>query len=147
VISASDNCPDDETVGIHSPTSPGDAAEEATLGLHAERIDVTKEAKVVGIVRASTVTELRAHEVIEELAEEYVEIVHVPIGRQIEFCPPVRVEGDTTILSIVEEIVVVERRLVLKEEVHMTKVRTTHAHRETVLLREQHAVITREQTE
>jgi stress response protein YsnF len=127
VISASDNCPDDETVGIHSPTSPGDAAEEATLGLHDERIDVTKEAKVV--------------------AEEYVEIVHVPIGRQIEFCPPVRVEGDTTILSIVEEIVVVERRLVLKEEVHMTKVRTTHAHRETVLLREQHAVITREQTE
>ena len=54
-----------------------------------------------------------------------------------------REEGDTTIISVVEEIVVVERRLVLKEEVRLRRVRVTEQHRETVVLREQDAVITR----
>ena len=36
-----------------------------------------------------------------------------------------------------------ERRLVLKEEIRLRRVRTTEQHRETVMLREQQAVIER----
>ena len=57
--------------------------------------------------------------------------------------PEVRQEGDTTIIPIVEEILVVERRLVLKEEVHIRRVRTTEHHKEAVMLRYQEAVVTR----
>jgi hypothetical protein len=38
---------------------------------------------------------------------------------------------------------VVERRLLLREEVHIRRVRTTERHVETVRLREQDAVVTR----
>ena len=54
-----------------------------------------------------------------------------------------RQEGDTTIIPVVQEIVVVERRLVLKEEVRMRRVITNERHQETVVLREQEALITR----
>ena len=40
---------------------------------------------------------------------------------------PVRYEGDTMFISLLEEVLVVETRLLLKEEVHMTTRRTeTH---------------------
>lgn len=46
-------------------------------------------------------------------------------------------------MPVVEEVLVVERRLWLKEEVHNRRIRTTEQHHETVQLREQEAVITR----
>jgi stress response protein YsnF len=57
--------------------------------------------------------------------------------------PPIREEGDTTVMPVVEEVVVVERRLVLKEEIRIRRVRTTEHHRENVVVRTQDAVITR----
>jgi stress response protein YsnF len=47
------------------------------------------------------------------------------------------------VIPVVEEILVVERRLVLKEEIHVRRVRTTTRHRETVTLREEEIVIER----
>jgi stress response protein YsnF len=47
------------------------------------------------------------------------------------------------VISVVEEVLVVERRLVLKEEIRLRRVRTIERHRETVTLREQQAVIER----
>ena len=58
--------------------------------------------------------------------------------------PEARQEGDTTIIPIVEEVLVVERQLVLKEEVRIRRVRTTEHHKETVKLRYQEAVVTRQ---
>ena len=58
-------------------------------------------------------------------------------------CRPRGEEGDTIILPVVEEVLVVERRLILKEEVRLRRVRTTRRHTETVTVREQVAVVTR----
>jgi hypothetical protein len=41
---------------------------------------------------------------------------------------------------------VVERRLMLKEEIHIKRVRTTERHQEKVTLRSQEAVVTRSAT-
>ena len=65
------------------------------------------------------------------------------IGRPVDAVPPVRQEGNTTVFSVVEEVVVVERRLVLKEEIRLRRMQTTERHRESVTLREQDAVIER----
>jgi stress response protein YsnF len=67
----------------------------------------------------------------------------VPIGREIEAMPTSRQEGDTTIVPVVEEVIVTRRKLVLKEEVHLRLVRSTEQHRESVILRRQEAVIER----
>ena len=85
----------------------------------------------------------RGHQVDETLAHGCIKIERVPIGRTVDAVPPVREEGGTTILPIVGEVVVVERRLILKEKVRIRRVRSTEHHRETVLLRKQDAMITR----
>ena len=46
-------------------------------------------------------------------------------------------------MPVVEEVVVVERKLLLREEVHIRRVRATKQHVETVQLRQQEAVVTR----
>lgn len=61
--------------------------------------------------------------------------------------PAITQEGDTTIIPVVEEILVVERRFLLKEEVHIRRVTTKQRHQETVVLRKQEALITRKEAE
>ena len=48
-------------------------------------------------------------------------------------------EGDTTIIPVVEEVVVVERRLVLREEIRVRKRRVEQAERVRVTLRQERA--------
>ena len=72
-----------------------------------------------------------------------MEIERVPIDRPVDAIPPVRLEGDTTILSVVEETIIVERRLILKEEVRIRSLHVLQRHQEAVVLRQQEAVITR----
>ena len=117
-----------------------------TLPLYAEALVVARR-QTHSTVRVATVTHEHEQLVDEALTHERVEIEHVPIGRTVETVPPVREEGDTTILPVVEEVVVVERRLVLKEEIRIRRLRSTERHQETVTLRTQDAVITRTEAE
>ena len=118
-------------------------ADDLVVPLHVEELSVTRRRVTGDTVRISTATHEREQLVDEELTHHRVEIERVAIGRVVDAVPPVREEGDVTIVPIVEEVVFVERRLVLKEEVHMRRVRVTARHTETVTLREQEAVITR----
>jgi stress response protein YsnF len=93
--------------------------------------------------KSEVVLPLRTEAVDEELSRELVEIERVPIGRQVDAIPPVREEGITTVVPVMEEVVVMERRLILTEEIRVTRVRSTEHHRESVVLRKQDAVITR----
>ena len=121
--------------------------EVVTLEVAAEELVVTRRRVEKALVRVATATREREQLVDEELTHERVEVTHVPIGRAVDAVPPVREEGDVTILPVVEEVVVIERRLMLKEEIHIRRLRTTERHREVVLLREQEAVITRTDAE
>ena len=138
--------PDGKPIRTDSPAQPGpteQAEDEATVQLAAEELSVTKEKQVTGRVRVSTVTREHEELVDQDLLRERVEIETVPVGRQIDTMPVVRKEGDTTVIPVVEEVVVVERRLMLKEEVRIRRVRTTERHQERVTLRHQEAVVTR----
>lgn len=57
----------------------------------------------------------------EPLFAEDVDVQRVAINQVVESVPDTRIEGDTTIIPVVEEILVVEKRLVLREEVRITK--------------------------
>ena len=57
--------------------------------------------------------------------------------------PPIRQEGDTTVIPVVEEIMAVERGLVLKKKVRLGRVQVTRRHRETVSLRTRQASVYR----
>ena len=108
-----------------------------------EGIAISRRRVETAVVRVATVTQTRGQVVDEPLVRERIEIEHVPVGRFVESAPPVREDGDVTIVPVMEEVMVVERRLFLKEEVHVRRVRITERHTETVHLREQEAVVTR----
>ena len=124
---------------VHMP----DDIRDTMIPLYGEDLSVSKRQVVTGRVRVETVTLEHEQLVDEQLARERVEVERVAIGKPIDAIPAVRQEGDTTIIPIVEEVLVVERRLVLKEEIHIHRVRTTEQHQERVTLRRQEAVITR----
>jgi stress response protein YsnF len=60
--------------------------------------------------------------------------------------PSVRHEGETIIVPIVEEVIHTERRLMLKEEVRITRRKITEQLHDRVTLRYQEAVVTRVQS-
>jgi stress response protein YsnF len=63
----------------------------------------------------------------------------VPIERLVEEAIPVRYEGDTMIVSVLEEVLVVEKRLMLKEELHIRKRRVERHQPQCVTLRHEEA--------
>ena len=120
-----------------------DEASETVLPLLAEEVAVTKRVVETGRVQVARITHEREQLIDELLAQQTAEIERVRIGQPVETMPAVREEGDTIVIPIVEEMLVVERRLFLKEEVRVRRVRSTERHRESVTLRHHEAVVTR----
>ena len=120
-----------------------DKTGETVIPLLAEEVAVAKQVVETARVQVARVTHEREQLIDELLARETVEIDRTRIGRQVDSMPPVREEGDTVVIPIVEEVLVIERRLFLKEEVRIRRVRTTERHQESVTLRHQEAVIAR----
>jgi uncharacterized protein (TIGR02271 family) len=141
-------CPEiDRNSGSEQPRAASAGADVTgdrdILRLWEESVSFDREQIETGRVRVRVTT--REHDETFEvpLTRETVEVERVPIGREIEAIPPRRQEGDVTIVPVVEEVTFVQRKLVLKEELHLRLVRTTEQHRETVSLRRQEAVVER----
>ncbi|SFP75056.1 YsnF/AvaK domain-containing protein [Hymenobacter arizonensis] len=68
---------------------------------------------------------------------DQVSVEHVPVNRYVDVPPPVRHEGDTMIIPVFREEVVVTTRILLVEEVHVRKqVVTTNTVHQVELRRE-----------
>ena len=59
----------------------------------------------------------------DSLFSEEADVRRVPVNRVITEIPQTRQEGDVTIVPVVEEVLVVEKRLLLKEEIHIERKR------------------------
>jgi uncharacterized protein (TIGR02271 family) len=108
-----------------------------------ETLSVAKRAVETAKVRVSRVTHDYQQQVDELLQHEKVVVERIAIDRPIEAMPSIREEGDVTIIPVVEEVVKIERHLVLKEEVHIRRLKQTERYRETITLRRQEAVVSR----
>ena len=120
---------------------PEGRVHDEVVQLHEERLDVRRRIRQTGAVRVAVRTRSRDQEVDEPLTRTEARVERVAIDRFVDEMPEVREEGDTTVIPVVEEILV--RRILLKEEVRITRVATTRAHRETVALRRQDVVVSR----
>jgi uncharacterized protein (TIGR02271 family) len=117
--------------------------DEIVVPLHEEGVSVAKQRIATGRWRISTVTRQDEVQVDEPLAQETIEIERTAVNKPVERMPSVREEGDTLIVPVVGEILVLERRLILKEEVRIRRVRKTGRHLERVKIRKQEATITK----
>lgn len=123
-------------------TEPPSQATQIVMPLHQEDLTVSRQ-RTERLVRVRVETTETIQPVDEPVLHEAVEIDRIPIGRPVDAVPPVRTEGEITIVPVVQEELVIQRRLVLKEEIHLRRVQRTERHRETVTLRQQRAVIER----
>lgn len=125
-------------------TEPENAeAREVVVPLYEEDLAVSKRVVEKGRVQVSRTTSQREELVDELLAREQVEVERIPIGKSVDAAPSIREEGDTIIVPVVEEVLVVGRRLVLKEEVRIRRVHGTEHHQERVTLRRHEATVKR----
>jgi len=77
------------------------------------------------------------------LTKEDLEISRVPVGRPVDGPSAPREEGDTLIVPIYEEVLFVEKRLVLREEMHVRRVRHEEHAPQQVTLRKEEITIER----
>jgi uncharacterized protein (TIGR02271 family) len=116
-----------------------------------EVVPVVEEAAVVHKERVVTET-VRLHKHVHEHEEvvdvpvqtEAVEVERVPVGRWVDAPVEVRREDDTTVYPVVEEVLVVEKRLRLVEEVRVTRRQETRRVQERVGLRREEIVVERD---
>jgi uncharacterized protein (TIGR02271 family) len=116
---------------------------DATIPLVEERLTVGKKRVETGRVRVHITTREETTEARSRLADQRVEVKRVPIGREVTELPVVRHEGDTMIIPVMEEVLVVEKRLVLIEEVHIRQLVTQTETAQPVTLRRQFVEVER----
>ena len=131
------------TSGSLAEEIAGEHLDEVVLRLAEERLSVDKRVVETGRVRVRRTTTEKVHKVDVPLSSDTYEVRRVPIGKEVKKTPPVRETRTEIIIPVVEEVLVVERRLVLREELHIRKVRSVERHSEEFTLRVQQATVDR----
>jgi uncharacterized protein (TIGR02271 family) len=124
-------------------TSAARTVSEDIIPLAEETATVGKRQVVTGRVRVQTVTDTVEELAHADLQQETVEVTRVPVDRIVETAPEIRTEGELTIVPVLEEVLVVEKRLVLKEELHIRRRTEAETVEVPVTLRKQRAVVER----
>ena len=120
--------------------------EVAAIPLVEERLSVAKRQVESGRVLVHVDVEEHDETVTEQLSRDELHIERVPRNVRLTEVPRVRLEGDTTIIPVVEEVVVVEKILVLVEEIHICRRSVTEETQLPVTLRVEQARIERQPT-
>jgi uncharacterized protein (TIGR02271 family) len=121
-----------------------DPADGEVLPIVEEQVTVGKRRVPGGKVRVRKHVDESEETLDVPLVKECVEVRRVEIGQWIDAPVPIRQEGDTTVLPVMEEVLVVEKRLRLVEEIHLVTHRQTVQHRESVRLRRERVEVDRE---
>ncbi|MGF1634288.1 MAG: YsnF/AvaK domain-containing protein [Phycisphaerae bacterium] len=124
----------------------GGADQNTVIPLISEHLRVDKVEEETGRVRIrKTVREEEEH-LQHDLLSQDVHVERVPVDKPVENPdrpPESRHEGDTLIIPLLEEVLVVQKRLMLREELHVT--RKTHRHKQdqTVTVKREEADVQR----
>lgn len=124
-----------------------DNGSELIVPVVAEGIDVQTRRVETGRVRIEKQVHEREIVVDEPGYEDQVRVERVPVHRVVDEPVAVRYEGETMIIPLLEEVLVVEKRLMLREEVHVTRVRHEVRSPQRVTVRKEQAVIEHLDTE
>jgi uncharacterized protein (TIGR02271 family) len=85
-----------------------------------EKVDVQKHKVQRDRVRVHKTVSEHEEVVDEPLYRENAEVVRVPVNRVVDGPVPVHHDGSTLVVPLLEEVLVVEKRLLLREELRIT---------------------------
>ena len=109
-----------------------------------EKLHISTINEVTGSVKMTkTVAEEEVPYSIE-LQSERLETRTIPFNTWIEEpVPAIRQEGDTTVISVTKEVLVVEKRLMLVEEIHIVRIKETRLEKGSETVRTETVNVTR----
>lgn len=110
-----------------------------------EELVVQREVQVAGGVRLHKSVAEREVEIDEPVVRERVSVERVPVNEPVRDgqIPQVVERDGVLVVPVLEEIVVVERRLMLREELHVRRIREPTRDPQRVRLRREHVDVER----
>ena len=114
-----------------------------TVPVIREELLVGKSLVEVGAVRIRLVTDSTVEQLDVPLGRDEVSVERVPFGTPVDAPRAPWQDGDVWVVPVYEEVLVTERRLMLKEELRLTRRRIDSVEHREVALQRQRAVIER----
>ena len=109
-----------------------------TFSILEEEAQIDKKIVEKGSVRVEKKVNTEDEAIRVSLRSEEVDVERVTINEYVDVLPQVRYEGNTTIVPVVKEVAVVEKKILLVEEIHITKkISTSEEERIIPLLKEE----------
>jgi uncharacterized protein (TIGR02271 family) len=121
---------------------PGEST-RTTLPVLEERLEVSKREVETGRLRLQKRVREEEQTVDEPLFADEIIIERVPVNRFVDQPTPTRMEGDTTVIPLFEEQIVLQKRLLLREEVRVTQRRTERRDPQVVTVRREEVIVER----
>jgi uncharacterized protein (TIGR02271 family) len=125
-----------------SPASPDGSVPVVIPVIH-ERVEIGKREVETGRLRVQKRVSEEEQTVDEPLMADEIIIERVPINRFVEEPTPARMEGETTVVPLFEERIVLQKRLVLREEVRITRRRVERRAPQIVTVRREEVTVER----
>jgi uncharacterized protein (TIGR02271 family) len=105
-----------ETIGDH-----------LVIPVREEILVPTKQPIELGEVRIHKRVETVPYEALVDVTRDDIAVDRVAVNRQVDAVPAPRQEGDTLVIPVVEEVLVTEKRLMLREEIRVTRRQVTES--------------------
>jgi uncharacterized protein (TIGR02271 family) len=108
-----------------------------------EELEIGKREIEAGRLRLQKRVSEHEQTVDEPLFADEITLERVTLNRFIDEPTPARIEGDTTVIPLFEERLVIQKRLVLREEVRITRRRIERRAPQVVALRREEVTVDR----
>jgi uncharacterized protein (TIGR02271 family) len=113
----------------------GNIGTEVSVPVVEEQVEVGSRQIVTGRIVISKKVEEHEEVVNAPCFSEQYRVERIPMNLAVDNPPPVRCMGETTIIPVIEEVAVVKKQLVLREELRITRIRTELSRSERVRLK------------
>ena len=131
---------------VHRSSIDESSDAAVTIPLASEEVELSKRAVQQAVVRVQTKVREEERIIETRLLKDEITVERVEMNRPIESPMEPRYEGEVLVIPVIEEVLVVRKQLVLKEELRITQRSVARPHTEAVLLRHEEATVEREPT-
>lgn len=125
------------------PANSAASTESVIIPVIEEQLRIDKQLIETGVVRISKHVIEESQSVDVPVFREEVTVEHVAVYQYVDTPPAVRYEGETMIVPVLREVLVTEKRLLLVEEVHVTKRHIAGQETQEVILRKEEVTVER----
>jgi uncharacterized protein (TIGR02271 family) len=123
--------------------SETDKSDTLVIPIVEEEARIAKRQVASGRVIVKTTVDTEKRILKEMLSLETVEVERIPVNRVVDTVPQIRTDGDVTIVPVFEERLVVEKQLVLVEEVRIRRTGSVENVEVPITLRKERATVER----